>query len=55
VRCGCEALEFCFGLDLAAHEPQQQAVGELVGAARAIQGLGVGADQPAHALVRMIR
>jgi hypothetical protein len=38
--CGLEGLEFGFGLDVAARELQQQAVGELVGAARAIQGLG---------------
>jgi hypothetical protein len=52
--CGLEALEFGFGLHLAAHELQQQAVGELVRAARAIQALGVGAGQPAHSLERVV-
>jgi hypothetical protein len=41
-------------ISLLAHELEQQAVGELVGVARATQGLGVGADQAAHSLERVV-
>jgi hypothetical protein len=52
--CGADALEVGFHLDLLAYELEQQAVGELVGVARATQGLGVGADQAAYSVKRVI-